>query len=311
MKKILSLFFICIAAYSLTAKAYMPIYDNAGYNDDLGIISYFSGSASAAGNFAISVDGKLSDGSSVAFSGWASGVADYTPTNVPPIWKNTGNAIGKATGSDTFDVVVLGDKGSITLTFDAPVCNGAGYDFAVFENALNDTFLEFAFVEVSTDGMHFTRFPSIYLGSEPVGADNVVNGGKNDPTNVYNLGCKYMIGYGNGYDLEELANVAKYISETKKTSECQFSDEFVADFESNYAYLNLDEVNYVRIVDILGDGETFDSLGTKIYDPYPTNGSSGFDLSGVGVINSAVPEPAMAAALFALVALIAARRFKM
>ena len=170
MKKIACILLTAaFAAETLPAKAYIPIYDNAGYNEQLGIMTSFSGGISAPGNLSISVNGKLSDGSQITFAGWASGVADYSPTSVPPMWQNTENALGKPTSNDTFDVVVLGDAGSITLTFDAPICNGSGYDFAVFENSLNDTFLEFAFIEVSSDGEHFVRFPNYYLGSEPVG----------------------------------------------------------------------------------------------------------------------------------------------
>ena len=42
-------------------------------------------------------------------------------------------------------VVSLGDHGVATLEFDPPISNGDNWDFAVFENALNDTFLELAF----------------------------------------------------------------------------------------------------------------------------------------------------------------------
>ena len=58
----------------------------------------------------------------------------------------------------------------------------------------------------------------------------------------------------------------------------------------------------VRDYGATGDGKTLDSTGTPIYDAYPTHGSPGFDLSGVGVINAAVPEPNAAAAIFAIAA---------
>ena len=54
----------------------------------------------------------------------------------------------------------LGDDGSLVLTFPAPIADGAGPDFAVFENAFSTEFLELAFVEVSSDGTNFTRFPA-------------------------------------------------------------------------------------------------------------------------------------------------------
>ena len=36
----------------------------------------------------------------------------------------------------------VGDGGSAILTFDTPIANGPGFDFAVFENGFSDTFLE-------------------------------------------------------------------------------------------------------------------------------------------------------------------------
>ena len=45
------------------------------------------------------------------------------------------------------------------------------------------------------------------------------------------------------------------------------------------------DVRWVRLVDIVGDGSCTDSFGRVIYDPYPTEGSAGFDLDAVGVIN--------------------------
>ena len=38
--------------------------------------------------------------------------------------------------------------------------NGNSWDFCVFENAFNDSFLELGFVEVSSNGNDFYRFPS-------------------------------------------------------------------------------------------------------------------------------------------------------
>ena len=69
----------------------------------------------------------------------------------------------------TMDVISLGDGGTATLTFASPICNAEGPDFAVFENGLvnaQDTtlcFLEIAFVEVSSDGENFFRFPAISM----------------------------------------------------------------------------------------------------------------------------------------------------
>jgi hypothetical protein len=68
------------------------------------------------------------------------------------------NALGMANGVSTH-VVSLGDEGSITLGFNAPIANGPGADFAVFENGFLSggaglAYLELAYVEVSSDGVH-------------------------------------------------------------------------------------------------------------------------------------------------------------
>ena len=58
--------------------------------------------------------------------------------------------------------------------------------------------------------------------------------------------------------------------------------------------VNLNSINFVRIVDIPGNGTFLDSENRPIYDPWqtPIPGSGGFDLEAVGVIHSqSVPEP--------------------
>src|SRR3954451_22815791 len=60
-----------------------------------------------------------------------------------------------ATTSSPFPVVSLGDGGWLTMNFAQPITNGTGADFVVFENGFSDTFLELAFVEVSSDGVNF------------------------------------------------------------------------------------------------------------------------------------------------------------
>ena len=86
----------------------------------------------------------LADGipaNSTLFVGWATGVANLTrgPQNISvaggPLasFGTAAEALGPATGVSSA-VVSLGDGGSITLTFRAPITNGPGVDFAVFEN---------------------------------------------------------------------------------------------------------------------------------------------------------------------------------
>jgi hypothetical protein len=69
-------------------------------------------------------------------------------------------ATGAAEGDGT-SVVSLGDGGTATLSFPLVIRDEVGYDFAVFENSFSDNYMELAHVEVSSDGIHFFRFPSV------------------------------------------------------------------------------------------------------------------------------------------------------
>lgn len=197
-----------------------------------------------------------------AFVAWATGYENYRiGPGVDEQWKTPEKALGKAgdsanTGNPNFvfDIVVLGRAGEITLTFDKPIRNGEGADFAVFENA-NTVMLELAWVEVSSDGENFYRFPNYSFTENPVTAY-----GATDPTMIHNLAGKYAAGYGTPFDLEDLKG-------TKG--------------------LDINNITHVKIVDIVGNGAALDSLGNSIYEAYPTSGSGGFDLDAVGVIHQA------------------------
>ena len=166
----------------------------------------------------------------------------------------------------TYDVVSLGDGGMATLTFESPIYNGEGPDFAVFENgfanAVNpDTWaLELAFVEVSSDGENFFRFPAVtYVQTD----EQLGNAGSIVPAQLHNFASKYGAFYGTPFDLDEV--------------------------EDN-ELLNKNRITHVRIVDVVGNIDpefaSKDSEGHIINDPWPTAfASSGFDLDAVGVIN--------------------------
>ncbi len=176
------------------------------------------------------------------------------------------DGVGPSSNSTGEGVVSLGDAGYAVLTFGMPITNGEGYDFAVFENALNHTFLELAFVEVSSDGEHYYRFPSV---SNTQTTQQIGNGGALDATNLHNLAGKYKVGWGTPFDLEELAG---------------------------YSNLDINNVTHVRVVDVVGSINpmvgTTDKNGHIINDPYPTAfHTSGFDLSGVAVMNGWTPTP--------------------
>lgn len=212
---------------------------------------------------------------------WATGWTNYlVGADCDAQWQTPAKALGPAQGTSG-DIACLGNGGQITLTFDVFISDGPGWDFAVFENGFSDTFLELAFVEVSSNGIDFFRFPNASLTPNPVGAFGAV-----DPTNIDNLAGKYRQGFGTPFDLAQLDGVSPL--------------------------LDVRTVSHVKIVDIVGDGSALDSHGRPIYDPHRTVGSGGFDLEAVGVINAApVPEPgAIALVISTLIACVgaAARR---
>lgn len=166
------------------------------------------------------------------------------------------DAIGKVNDA----VVSLGDNGKATLEFIPPIINGSGFDFAVFENSFNDDFLELAFVEVSNDGLTWTRFPSV---SNTQTQEQIETFGTIDATKINMLAGKYRAGYGTPFDLDVLKEINPE--------------------------LDLNNIAFVRIVDVVGsineNHATYDSEGKIINDPWPTPfESSGFDLEAVGVI---------------------------
>ena len=191
---------------------------------------------------------------------WATGVATYLPgTGVSdPKWMMPTQAFGPA-GTDTTAVVVLGNGGTITLTFAAPITDGASWDFAVFENSFaSDVFLELGFVEVSSDGSHFARFDSAFQGAVTPCASC-----SGTAAEIGGLAGAYMVGYGTPFDLAALRN-----------------SPLVRD-----GSVDLTAIKYIRIVDIIGDGTTLDSFGRGIVDPISSGPTAGFDLDGIAVLN--------------------------
>lgn len=206
-----------------------------------------------------------------AIAGWASSYSDYiVGANVDLQFQTPSLALGPAGNSSgnpstnnsfIFDIVSLGNNGSITLSFDQAITNGDGADFLVFENSFSDTFLELAFVEVSSNGIDFVRFDNISLTASPVGAF-----GNIDTTNIFGYAGKYRGGFGTPFDLQDLAGKL-----------------------ANNPSLNINYISHIRIIDINGDGSSVDSLAppagpNPIYDPSPSSGSAGFDLDAVAAM---------------------------
>ncbi|MFT6500936.1 MAG: hypothetical protein ACJASQ_001046 [Crocinitomicaceae bacterium] len=203
---------------------------------------------------------------SSVFVTWANNaVVTRGPMNlpVPSVGNATYGIDSDATGqADGTGVVSLGDGGSVVLTFPAPINNGVGPDFAVFENGFTDHYIELAFVEVSSDGTNFYRFESTSEIQTEVQLTNF------DTVNcryVNNFAGKYRARYGTPFDLEELALTPG---------------------------LNVNAITHVKIIDVVGTLDPayarYDGQGTITNDPYPTSfDSGGFDLDAVGVIHAA------------------------
>jgi hypothetical protein len=166
-------------------------------------------------------------------------------------------AIGQA---GTNGVVSLGDGGVAILEFSSPIMDGNGSDFAVFENGFDNLFLELAFVEVSSDGIHFFRFPAISNTDTTIQTDGF---GLTDASKLHNLAGKYRAEYGTPFDLSDL---------------------------TNDALLNKQSITHVKVIDVVGSIQnqycSRDANNHKINDPWPTGwGNGGFDLDAVGVIH--------------------------
>ncbi len=201
--------------------------------------------------------------------GWATRVVDWHRTpditfGVPE------DVLGQPGG--TFDVFSLGDGGWITVAFDQPITNIPGHDFVVWENGFISRqpgdegllWAELVFVEVSTNGTDFIRFPSINWVPHPMGGFDCL-----DPTYVHNLAGKHPNGNderdeGTPFNLDDLADHPMVLDGT----------------------VDLEDINYVRMVDVIGDGSTVDSEGNPLYDPWPTPfGTGGADVDAVGILS--------------------------
>nr|WP_322625557.1 T9SS type A sorting domain-containing protein [uncultured Flavobacterium sp.] len=213
-----------------------------------------------AGSTAISAN-------SAVFTAWATGISvTRGPVNIADISYTAGgsniatsglpeNALGVYNGYS----VSLGDGGSAILTFDMPITNGEGFDFAVFENGAPD-YLELAFVEASSDGVNFFRFP---CHSQTQTDTQIDTFGTPRPQYLNNFAGKYSGEYGTPFDINDLPDTP---------------------------LLDKSSITHIKVIDVVGSINTaygtYDSYRNIVNDSFPTPFiSSGFDLSGVGVIH--------------------------
>jgi len=188
---------------------------------------------------------------------WATEVVEQVRgARLSPLFDQPSSALGPAEG-DPLKVTSLGEGGSITLGFEQLIREGVGAELVVFENSFNDTFLELAWVEVSSNGVDFARLPSQHLAQEPLGPFS-----EQAPEQVMGLAGLTRGGWSPAFDLFSLDGHPMV----------------------QMGLVHLDELRYVRVVDIQGDGRALDSGGRPIYDPFQTAESAGFDLDGVGAL---------------------------
>ena len=174
------------------------------------------------------------------------------------------SAYGKADGN----VLSLGDGGVATISLATSLKDHPGDDFAIFENgfaAVNGTgyFLELAYVEVSSDGSNFYRFPNQSMTSTSA---QVKTFETLDPTNIDGFAGKYQLDYGTPFDLEVMDTVIG---------------------------LDIQSISHIKIIDVVGSLNnsyaSYDSQGRKINDPFPTDfGSGGFDLDAIAIMDTAL-----------------------
>ena len=185
---------------------------------------------------------------------------------------NPSNALGAPFGGS--NVHSLGIAGDLTLGFAVPITNGPGADLIVSENPFRlsgtwwQSFAEMMFVEVSSDGVHFVRFPSRYFGPAvqpgafgvvPVGAYSGLAGSNQvlatsptaDAQDVVEAG-------GDAFDLTDLATAPEVLS----------------------GVVSLQAITQVRLVDVQS-GVSLDSLGVPIFDP----GSGSADVDAVTALH--------------------------
>lgn len=217
----------------------------------------YPGAAGTAGSTAIHQD----SGIIVSWANACESVVGYLDIANKSLGSPYNGNDSSCIGFPSLNVLSLGDSGYATLTFEAPIYNGEGFDFVVFENSFSDFFLELAFIEVSSDGQTFVRFPSAFVGQDTLQQGPYDE--TSDPTKIHNLAGKYRGQFGTPFDLEELVDSTN---------------------------INLDRITHVRVVDVVGtihpNHAQKDAMGNSINDPYPTDFDfGGFDLNAIGAIN--------------------------
>ena len=182
---------------------------------------------------------------------WADEAVLYEPgADAGNSFRDPEQALGPAEGNP-FQVTSLGLNGELILSFSTPFENGEGPEFAVFENSFSRTFLELAFVEVSSDGENFFRFEN--ESCSPSTATSAVLA-----SDIDGLAGKYAGGFGTPFDLQDLPASP---------------------------LLDKEQVRFVRLLDIVS-GEETDSTGDTIYDVVFAGENGGFECDGIAALST-------------------------
>ncbi len=210
---------------------------------------------------------------------FATSVVDYSPGGGGGIFvaaQSLGGPRGGGALMGSLDVASLGVGGSLTLGFDVTLTDGPGADLTVFENGFFDTGFngvhsEVAWVEVSSDGASFARFPAKYgggtgpfspFGTTALGTYGNLAGSRcvhsNVDTNAIPPLAAAQAG-GTAFDLADLVDHPLVLSND----------------------VDLAAIQFVRLVDSV-DGE-LDADGAVVWDNSGTAGSA--DIDAVAVLN--------------------------
>ncbi|MEI6085718.1 MAG: hypothetical protein WCS70_15650 [Verrucomicrobiota bacterium] len=265
----------------------------------------------------------------VRITGWATGWQDYirpNPAGGGYCHNNSNqldsidNAILGAPTDFTLNgttkhVLALGHGASITVSFGRAIPYRAGWNFAVFNNSFpsaapalaergggtnyvyyqsgtnlvpvvrgnNFLWCKPAFVDASSDALNWARFPVTYLNTDVLFqatvADNSAHWLSQDATMLDGLAGKMALQYGTPFALAALTNHPNVVNGS----------------------VNLDNIRYIRLTDVIGDGSTVDQYGNPIYSPYfdgtqlpalvatPDSSTDGFALRGVAILETPVP----------------------
>jgi hypothetical protein len=269
----------------------------------------------------------------VRIVGWATGWQDY----IQPDSSSGGYSHNNAGQSDSISnavlgaptdftmngttkhVLSLGHGSSITVTFGGPIPSGPGWNFAVFENSFLDNssalasrgggtnyvyfnngtnlvpvtrgynfiWTKLAFVDVSSDDTNWARFPPTYFNTDFLFQATVPDSPQHwlsqDATMISGLAGATALQYGEPFSLSVLTNNPSVLS----------------------GVVQLNNIRYIRLTDVIGDGSDLDQYGNPIYEPYydgtqlpnlvaaPDASTDGFCLRGVATL--VVPTPSVTA----------------